>query len=62
MLERAVELGPATADDESRLQRLLRRVDRSRHHGESVLLLLFNTTRAHSPDPQARGPLRERER
>ena len=22
-----------------------------------ALLLLFNTTRAHSPDPQARGPL-----
>jgi hypothetical protein len=22
-----------------------------------VLLLLFNTTRAHAPDPQARGPL-----
>ena len=69
VLERAVELDPATADDVCRLQRLLRRVNRSCHHGEGGLkqrpregrggfvLLLFNTTRAHSPDPQARGPL-----
>ena len=37
LLERAVELGPATADNVSRLQRLLRRVNRSRHHGEGSL-------------------------